>query len=217
LSKYRILKKKLIDLETAAILPYGADSRCQGTKCGPETIIRLEKTVALVLTLFNKRCTIFLGAGADPKERTSPLLKKAMKSYLVLALKREQRRAQEKGRAFIMPEIVLAKVDAWGTIAETVAVAKELKERGITECYLVSSWYHLPRIILIWWRMGTFSVYVAIAWAMPVKNLLTEWYKLFGTILLSKKLIPNFRERKKHIAIPLPTPSEQSEMQISPT
>ncbi len=196
-------------------MPYGADSLRQGTECGPETKRRLDRVARLVAGPLNGvQCTIFLGAGLNKNEPSfSCPLKKKMETYLNFALKREQRRRKDRGKtAFIMPEIVLVKADAWGTLPESVVVAEELKARGIFECYVVSSWYHIPRIMFIWSRMKAFNVHTVCAWAFPFKNVLTEWYKLLGTMLFRKKRIPDLREKegKKNVE------SQKTEFKLSP-
>jgi hypothetical protein len=97
---------------------------------------------------------------------------------------------------FIMPDIILAKEEAWGTIAVSIAVAKELEARGITECYLVSSWDHLPRIVYIWYKMRAFSIYLTYVDPRLTKRLLREPIELVRTVFSLGKHIPKFKRKK---------------------
>jgi hypothetical protein len=177
-------------LKTAAIMPYGADRLPNGTLCGPETEERLDWTIMFIVAHPTTHFTIFLGAGLNPKEKGSDVpFKNDMKDYLEDCFNKMNNLPEEKRKPFIMPDIVLAEEDAWGTVAETLAVMKELQKRGISECYVVSSRYHIPRIMVIWNHIGSFKVigHVAIkdSKAKP-KMVLFEPAKFLATLFLPK-------------------------------
>jgi hypothetical protein len=181
-------------LKTAAIMPYGADTLLNGSLCGPETMERLDWTVMVVLAHPDTKFSIFLGAGYNPDHTGYRIpFNKIMAEYLLERFEQADNLDEKKRKPFIMPEIVLAKKDAWGTIAETLAVMEELRERNIHECMVVSSNYHIPRIMIIWNHVGEFKVthYVAVKHSkVKTTTVLYEPVKLFATLFFPKKFIP---------------------------
>jgi len=86
--------------------------------------------------------------------------------------------------------IILAEKDGWGTFRESLAIYDELKQNNENEIYVCSSWYHIPRILLIWEIIskGKIKVKPVIAASPRISSIFMEmlsfvkvfftWYKV---------------------------------------
>ncbi len=130
---------------------YAGDSEQEGTQCGIETTRRANKAIDFIKINSNKCSAIILGAGIRPDRPNYPLLKQVMEIFL-------------KPKLPFIP-IIVSKKDGWGTFRESLSIYEELKKCNAKEIYVCSSWYHLPRILLIWLIIskGTIKVYTVSA------------------------------------------------------
>ena len=160
---------------------YAGDSHKGGTKCGVETIRRLERVDEFIEKNIHHCSCIIFGAGIRPDKPDYPPLKEIMRNYW-----REE---------FAPFSTILAQQDGWGTFKESLAVAGELKKLGETEFYICSSWYHIPRILLIWKIIGkhqgrTYKVHVLSAPSprlqsfvlkepLSIMKVFYDWYTMF--------------------------------------
>lgn len=115
---------------------YAGDSEQEGTRCGIETIRRSNRAIDFINLNTSKCLAIILGAGIRPDKPNYPPLKKVMKNFL-----------EEKLPIF---PIITVEKDGWGTFRESLAIYDGLQKCNENEIYVCSSWYHLPRIRLIW-------------------------------------------------------------------
>ncbi len=121
-----------------------------GTKCGPETVRRLERAQEYRNKHPDDEVIIVLAAGYKVSRKSSrPSFKAIMKNYL----EKEWERKWYGSGILTKPRILCAKDNHWGTFAETIGMNKIITSDKTTDDYeviVVSSRYHLPRIKLIW-------------------------------------------------------------------
>ena len=157
---------------------YAGDSQQEGTLCGTETLRRIKKAVSFIACNRNKFSFLVLGAGIRPDKPHYPPLKKVMKECLENHLNN-------------FP-IVTTEIDGWGTFKESLAIYAAFKEGGQNEIYLCSSWYHIPRILTIWFMINRkIKIHVVCAPSPRISSVLTE-------ILSFIKLFIDWYKWKKH-------------------
>jgi len=92
----------------------------------------------------------------------------------------------------LAPERIMTPAEAHDTFGETASALKILRDRGVNEVTVVSSWYHLLRICVIWRYLGfngkivpkasfeTMNVFGCLAWEIG------GFYKFASKILNEK-------------------------------
>jgi hypothetical protein len=140
---------------------YAGDSEQDGSQCGPETVRRIEYGIQFIESRADQRFVVVLAAGTRPDKKEYPPLKEVMRSYLERRLAVEM----EHSRLSKMPDIVIAQKDGWGTLEESIAAFEELRRLDAREAYVESSWYHVPRILIIWSLISLRSLKVRAVWA----------------------------------------------------
>lgn len=122
----------------ATIIIYACDTKNNSSLCGPETVSRCKKALSFIKRNDLKNCKIVLGSGVNPRYPNSAPFKETMALFLIDLL------SQEK----IEADIILSHTNAWGTAEETKSILKT--NTNIEDIYIFSSWYHLPRIKIMW-------------------------------------------------------------------
>ena len=130
---------------------YGGDTFQDGTQCGEETKKRCEKAIAFISKHPDLQFIIILAAGLRPDKPKYLELKKVMEFYLLERLYSLD----------LKVPIIIAKEDGWGTFQETVVSLEEVQEMEIEEMLVVSSWYHVPRILFIWFLLNRNQIKVS--------------------------------------------------------
>lgn len=133
-------------MKTIPYIIYGGDTCQDGTQCGLETKRRCEKAISFIESRKNLHFVIILAAGKRPDKPSYPLLKEVMKDYLLKRLRNEN----TFFRIPYIPDIILAEQDGWGTFKESLVASKEVYKLNVKKIYINSSWYHIPRILFIW-------------------------------------------------------------------
>ncbi len=124
---------------------YGCDYGKDGRGLGKETKARIKKALLFIAKQTTPPTAIVLAAGSPPGKNYRPL-----SSYMALRLFNHFLKEAIRSATFTIPIVIRAEKQYWGTLEETL-FAKE-----IADCYecehvvVVSSWYHLFRIKLIW-------------------------------------------------------------------
>ncbi len=131
--------------KTYYILLYGGDTCHNGTVCGPETRKRCERLVRFIKGNPYLRYVIILSASGSAQPGQPPL-NKVMRAYLIKIFQSEF--AGYKN--LIAPEIICTTDSAWNTANESISAAHWFEQEQTSEFYVLSSWYHLPRICMIW-------------------------------------------------------------------
>ncbi len=153
------------------VVVYAGETEQDGTQCGNETKRRCQTALHFIEKHKDKKIVLILAAGIRPDEPDFPELKKVMEKYL----------EHQVDPAHVT--ILLAEKDGWGTIQETAAAAHLLKRIDVHEAYVVSSWYHLPRIFLIWKRLGGFKIHPVSSPSPRLYSILLEPLKLIKVLL----------------------------------
>jgi hypothetical protein len=125
-------------LKSLPLVLYGGDTCQEGTQLAIESLRREAAAIAFMRkNSWRVKCVI-TGAGIRPDEPHYPQLKDLAKASIL--------------EHFPMcPPVFTARKDGWGTFNESLALYDALGLCGANEIYICSSWYHLPRIRLIWW------------------------------------------------------------------
>lgn len=144
------------------------------TKCGPETIARLEQAIEYVRQHPKEKITILLTAGCAPRKicRSSPL-KVIMAEY---ALKRCREEMVADG-TFNLPTINSAiEENRWGTLQETIGMTTLIGDDAPARIIAISSWYHLRRIRFLWKKLT--GVAIETLSVQKTTNRLLPWLEL---------------------------------------
>lgn len=124
-------------METKYILLYGGNTTNEGTVLGLDTQRRCNKLIDIATKNPDTTFIVFLAAGIRPDKKQYPQLKYVMQNYL-----------QSKGLENIT--VIICIVDGWTTFYESIAAFDTMQRHPIETLYVLSSWYHLPRIVVIW-------------------------------------------------------------------
>ena len=166
------------------LVVYASDSACDGTECGPETKKRCERAIHFIKENLDKEIVVILGAGNRPGYPSYPPLKFVMQKYLELRIRQEF-------QYVFLSNVCFGEVedDAWGTRQETRVVIKSL-DRDYP-VYVISSWYHVPRVRLLWKQLQkkkrkvTFLTAGATQPGMVMYEILKYLFEFFRSIQLS--------------------------------
>jgi hypothetical protein len=123
-------------LKRKPFILYGADTCMEGTRTGVESTRRENTAAEFILKNRSSISYLLLGAGKRPRKPHYPPLKIVVKSRLE--------------KVFPTLPIIMAEEDGWGIFKETLVMYHELQKRDETEIYVCSSWYQIPRILLMW-------------------------------------------------------------------
>lgn len=101
--------------------------------------------------------TVLLAAGADPKHPSEPWLNEKMFTYLINAL--VAKKYTDHGDGHLSREqqdvyLVKTTKNCWGTFEETIACIAYLRSKGLINIRLLSTSWHMPRILRIWKDVG---------------------------------------------------------------
>jgi hypothetical protein len=150
-------------LKKIPFILYGGDTCHEGTMLGVESQRREDKAAPFIRQHYSRVAYVLLGAGIRPDKPEYLQLKEVTKYNLAAQLRRN------------FP-IITTEKDGWGTFNETLALYDELKRYDEDEIYVCSSWYHLPRILFIWWIIsrGTIKIHLVSAWSPRLLSVLKE-------------------------------------------
>ena len=176
-------------MEKTCIIVYGGDSHNHGNSCGLETTGRLGALIDFIYYNHAKSFIIILAAGRDPNKPEHQALKVIMKGWLQTRLSQ----MYASGEISTMPTIVLAPDDVWGTFNESLAAAAVLKKYGAKECWVVSSLYHIPRILLIWRMIGGYTIHHISSMSGTASKALLEIPKIVKELIIKKKILAQWQ------------------------
>ncbi len=151
------------------VIVYAGETEQDGKECGPETRRRCERAIELAHQIKNKGDSVYMifAAGIRPDKPHYPQLKEMMQRYVRTNLP-----------ASFPIDTVTTETDAWGTFTESKSAEIEIKNQQISEVYVVSSWYHIPRIILIWKLIGNYKIHPIAAKSPKVQSFFLELLKM---------------------------------------
>lgn len=157
---------------------------------GPHNSLGIETTnrclAALKCFQKNLNSIVLVAAGSNPLDKSSPLQSQLMRDFLIT-----------KG---IPSNHVVICGEAQSTIEEIEAMAKLLNNQfkeSASEIYVVSSWYHLPRILFWWQRQTHLEVHPVSTWEFSFYSFKRAILEPFKFILPFLKLPPRFQEKMK--------------------
>ncbi len=121
-----------MEKEKEYVLPYGGDTRDNGTALGPGAKLREKRLIDFIVEHPLTRWVILLAPGHHPMHRDWPMLKVITEKSVTEKLSE----LYQSGKITYIPEIVLMEDDVWNSSNESVAVARFLEKRNVHKLYI---------------------------------------------------------------------------------